>query len=119
MVFAQLGVSVPLFWYGILLASLFAVTLGFPAVGRGEPLLSAAFLALSGSPRALLDSLAHLDLSRSRSRLEHRERLEPLRCARPSSRRSTRTSCAPLGPEGFGRAASSSLTRSETPSSPW
>jgi peptide/nickel transport system permease protein len=58
MVFAQLGVSVPVFWLGILLTALFAVRLDwFPAVGRGEPILSAI-----GHPRALLDSLSHLFL---------------------------------------------------------
>ncbi|HEY7696860.1 MAG TPA: ABC transporter permease [Vicinamibacteria bacterium] len=37
MVFAQLGVSVPVFWLGILLTALFAVHWGlFPAVGRGS-----------------------------------------------------------------------------------
>ena len=38
MVFAQLAVSVPVFWLGILLTALFAVHWGFfPAVGRGTP----------------------------------------------------------------------------------
>jgi peptide/nickel transport system permease protein len=37
MIFAQLGVSVPVFWLGILLTALFAVHWGlFPAVGRGS-----------------------------------------------------------------------------------
>ena len=37
MVFAQLGVSMPVFWLGILLTALFAVRWGFfPAVGRGS-----------------------------------------------------------------------------------
>jgi peptide/nickel transport system permease protein len=37
MVFAQLGVSMPVFWLGILLSALFAVHWGlFPAVGRGS-----------------------------------------------------------------------------------
>jgi len=37
MVFAQLGVSMPVFWLGILLSALFAVRWGlFPAVGRGS-----------------------------------------------------------------------------------
>jgi peptide/nickel transport system permease protein len=58
MVFAQLGVSVPVFWLGILLTALFAVRLDwFPAVGRGEPILSAI-----AHPRVLLDSLSHLFL---------------------------------------------------------
>jgi peptide/nickel transport system permease protein len=38
MAFAQLGVSMPVFWLGILLSALFAVHWGlFPAVGRGSP----------------------------------------------------------------------------------
>ncbi len=58
MFFAQLGVSVPIFWLGILLIALFAVRLDwFPAVGRGEPILSAL-----GHPRALFDSMSHLFL---------------------------------------------------------
>ncbi len=37
MIFAQVGVSVPVFWLGILLTALFAVHWGlFPAVGRGS-----------------------------------------------------------------------------------
>ncbi len=37
MIFAQLGVSMPVFWLGILLTALFAVHWGFlPAVGRGS-----------------------------------------------------------------------------------
>ncbi len=61
MLFAQLGVSMPVFWLGILMMLLFAVRLDWlPAIGRGMPLLSALGLALSGRPGPLLDSLAHI-----------------------------------------------------------
>ncbi len=63
MLFAQLGVSMPVFWLGILLTFWFAVELNWlPAIGRGEPLLSAIGAALSGRPGVLLDSLSHLVL---------------------------------------------------------
>ncbi len=61
MLFAQLGVSMPVFWLGILLMLLFAVQLDWlPSIGRGAPLPYALALALAGRPGALLDSLAHL-----------------------------------------------------------
>lgn len=61
MLFAQIGVSMPVFWLGILLMLLFAVQLDWlPAIGRGEPLLLALLKALSGNPSPLVDSLAHL-----------------------------------------------------------
>lgn len=61
MLFAQLGVSMPVFWLGILMMLLFAVHLDWlPAIGRGMPLLPALGLALSGRPGPLLDSLAHI-----------------------------------------------------------
>lgn len=61
MVFAQLGVSMPVFWLGILLMFWFAVLLGWlPAFGRGVPLLQAIAAALSGHPQVLVDSLRHL-----------------------------------------------------------
>ena len=61
MMFAQLGVSMPVFWLGILLMYLFAVELRWlPSIGRGEPLPSAAWAALTGSPGVLLDALGHL-----------------------------------------------------------
>ena len=61
MLFAQLGVSMPVFWFGILLMLLFAVQLDWlPSIGRGEPLLSAIGAALAGRPGVLLDSLGHL-----------------------------------------------------------
>lgn len=63
MLFAQLGVSMPVFWLGILLMYLFSVRLGWvPAIGRGEPLLRALGEALSGHPQALGVSLSHLVL---------------------------------------------------------
>ncbi len=63
MVFAQLGVSVPVFWLGILLTALFAVHWDwFPAVGRGEPLFGAIASAASGRPEELADSIGHLFL---------------------------------------------------------
>ena len=63
MLFAQLGVSMPVFWLGILLTFWFAVELNWlPAIGRGEPLLSAIGAALSGRPGVLLNSLSHLVL---------------------------------------------------------
>ncbi|MEQ9811254.1 MAG: ABC transporter permease [Azospirillaceae bacterium] len=61
MLFAQLGVSMPVYWLGILLMLLFAVTLGWlPSIGRGEPIVDALGAALTGRPGVLLDSLAHL-----------------------------------------------------------
>jgi len=61
MLFAQIGVSMPVFWLGILLMLLFAVRLDWlPAIGRGAPLLPSLGLALTGRPAPLLDSLAHL-----------------------------------------------------------
>ncbi len=63
MLFAQLGVSMPVFWLGILLTFWFAVELNWlPAIGRGEPLLDAIGAALSGRPGELLNSLSHLVL---------------------------------------------------------
>ena len=63
MLFAQLGVSMPVFWLGILLTFWFAVQLDWlPAIGRGEPILSAIGAAFSGRPGVLLDSLSHLVL---------------------------------------------------------
>lgn len=63
MVFAQLGVSIPVFWLGILLMFWFAVELNWlPAVGRGESLPSAVVAAIGGRPEVLADSLRHLTL---------------------------------------------------------
>lgn len=61
MLFAQLGVSMPVFWLGILLMLLFAVQLGWlPAIGRGPPMLPALGGLLVGRSGPFLDSLAHL-----------------------------------------------------------
>jgi peptide/nickel transport system permease protein len=63
MLLAQLGVSLPVFWLGILFIAFFSVELGwFPAVGRGESLAPALASALGGSPGALVDSVSHLFL---------------------------------------------------------
>jgi peptide/nickel transport system permease protein len=61
LVFAQLGVSMTVFWLGILLVYAFSVRLHWlPAIGRGAPLLPAMLEALSGRPQPLLGSLSHL-----------------------------------------------------------
>ena len=63
MLFAQIGVSMPVFWLGILLMFWLAVQLNWlPAVGRGEPLLSAAGAALTGRWGPFVDSARHLAL---------------------------------------------------------
>jgi peptide/nickel transport system permease protein len=63
MLFAQLGVSMPVFWLGILLMLWFAVSLNWlPAVGRGDPLVGSIGTALTGRPGPLIDSLRHLAL---------------------------------------------------------
>ncbi|WP_454856269.1 ABC transporter permease [Rhizobium binxianense] len=63
MLFAQLGVSMPVYWLGLLLMLLFAVTLGWlPSIGRGTPLPEAMLAALTGRPGVLFDSLSHIIL---------------------------------------------------------
>jgi peptide/nickel transport system permease protein len=63
LVFAQLGVSVTVFWLGIILVYVFSVRLHWlPAIGRGAALGSALIAAVEGRPGVLLDSLAHLVL---------------------------------------------------------
>ena len=63
LVFAQLGVSVTVFWLGILLMLAFSVELHWlPAIGRGAPLSTVLAAAVAGRPVALLDSLAHLTM---------------------------------------------------------
>ncbi len=63
MLFAQLGVSMPVYWLGLLLMLLFAVQLGWlPAIGRGVPLPEALFAAVTGRPQLLWNSLSHLAL---------------------------------------------------------
>lgn len=60
MMVAQLGVSMPVFWLGVLLILLFAVKLNWlPSFGRGAPLV---FAMLSGDLGAVGDSLQHLIL---------------------------------------------------------
>lgn len=60
MMLAQLGVSMPVFWLGVLLILLFAVKLNWlPSFGRGEPLLASI---LSGNLAGVADSLEHLVL---------------------------------------------------------
>jgi len=61
MMFAQLGVSMPVFWLGILLMYVFRVELRWvPSIGRGEALPLALWAALTGSPQVLLTALGHL-----------------------------------------------------------
>ncbi len=63
MLFAQLGVSMPVYWLGLLLMLFFAVQMGWlPAIGRGPPLYEALGAALMGRPQALWDSLSHIAL---------------------------------------------------------
>ncbi len=63
MLFAQIGVSMPVYWLGLLLMLLFAVQLGWlPSIGRGVPLHEALFAAITGRPQVLWDSLTHMAL---------------------------------------------------------
>jgi ABC-type dipeptide/oligopeptide/nickel transport system permease component len=63
MLFAQIGVSMPVYWLGLLLMLLFAVQLGWlPAIGRGVPLNEALFAAITGRPQVLWDALTHMAL---------------------------------------------------------
>jgi ABC-type dipeptide/oligopeptide/nickel transport system permease component len=64
MVLALLGVSMPVFWLGILLILVFALWLGWlPFNGRGEPLLGAFQALLAGRGfEPLASSLRHLAL---------------------------------------------------------
>jgi peptide/nickel transport system permease protein len=63
MLFAQLGVSMPVYWLGLLLMLAFAVKLGWlPAVGRGAPMFPLLGTALLGHPAELMDSLSHIAL---------------------------------------------------------
>lgn len=63
MLFAQLGVSMPVYWLGLLLMLAFAVMLGWlPAVGRGVPLTEAIPAMFTGNFRPIWDSLSHLAL---------------------------------------------------------
>ncbi len=61
MLFAQFGVSMPVFWFGILLMYLFAIQFDLlPSIGRGPPLLDALGQAAIGRPAALAESLMHI-----------------------------------------------------------
>ena len=61
MAFAQLGVSMPVFWTGILLILLFSVRLGWlPSFGRGVSLYSGFMLMLGGDSEPLIESLRRL-----------------------------------------------------------
>lgn len=58
---AYLGVSMPVFWLGILLMAVISVRLHWlPAVGRGTPLVSSLGALLLGRVSPLVDSLSHL-----------------------------------------------------------
>ena len=61
MMFAQLAISMPIYWMGILLMLVFAVQLNWlPSIGRTTPLLAAFGEAFAGRPGVLFDSLAHI-----------------------------------------------------------
>ena len=61
--FSFLGVSMPIFWVGILLMLAFSIGIPlFPALGRGEPLLSTLPGIFTGNFGPLLDSLRHIVL---------------------------------------------------------
>ena len=61
MLFAQLGVSMPVFWFGILLMYLFALRLDLlPSIGRGPPLVDAFLDLLAGRPAPLVEALSHI-----------------------------------------------------------
>ena len=63
MLVAQLGISMPVYWLALLLMLYFAVMQGWlPAIGRGEPLVDALVALLSGNPKPLLNSMAHIAL---------------------------------------------------------
>ncbi|MBG9445290.1 ABC transporter permease [Cytobacillus oceanisediminis] len=64
MFFAQIGVSMPVFWMGLLLIIGFSVNLNIlPSFGRGEPLLDAFVQTIqTGNLFYLVDSLQHIIL---------------------------------------------------------
>jgi len=62
-VLSVLGMSVPVFYLGLLLILTFGLNLGwFPVSGRSTPLLPTLFEFLSGRPQPLLDALRHIFL---------------------------------------------------------
>jgi ABC-type dipeptide/oligopeptide/nickel transport system permease component len=63
MLIAQLGVSMPVYWLGIMLVLGFAVTLNWlPAIGRGPPITDAAAALLTGNAAPLALALEHIVL---------------------------------------------------------
>lgn len=63
MLLAQLGISMPVFWLGIMLVYVFSVILGWlPAISRGPDLVPAIGQALQGDTSALSKALSHLFL---------------------------------------------------------
>jgi len=59
----QVGVSMPVFWLGILFILLFSLELRwFPTFGRGDPITSAVAALLRGDPGPFVDSVRHLAL---------------------------------------------------------
>ena len=62
MFFAQLGVSIPVFWLGLMMILLFSVELNIlPSFGRGEPLLlSLGQTIKTGNLYYFVDSLKHI-----------------------------------------------------------
>lgn len=58
-----IGVSMPVFWIGILLMLVFSLEIPiFPALGRGEPFFPSLVLMFRGNFSPLFDSLRHLIL---------------------------------------------------------
>lgn len=58
MVLAQIGISMPVFWMGLLMILLFAVQLNWlPSFGRGEPMLAAIGAVFHGDFSVLANSL--------------------------------------------------------------
>ncbi|WP_342506093.1 ABC transporter permease [Sporosarcina sp. FSL K6-2383] len=62
MFFAQLGVSIPVFWLGLLMILFFSVELNvLPSFGRGEPLWSSMIQTIkTGNLYYLVESLKHI-----------------------------------------------------------
>jgi peptide/nickel transport system permease protein len=63
MLLAQLGVSMPVYWLGIMLVLAFAVQLNWlPAIGRGPALAEAVVALLTGDATPLAQALQHIVL---------------------------------------------------------